>query len=185
MHSVILERIWRYFTLSVVFSITLLWTTCSLEDVLFKTNFYWNLVDLQRCVSFQVFHVQMPLLGGYSTWLTSHWTDTRHLLFWLKQICKSKCILLLTVLFYHYQNKKGHINKRCMRFYEAHFETLLKNIKDPNTSRHKPYWEMKIQYCQEVRFLKLLYMQFQTTLHRVFQEADCMKCPHFSWTRWL
>ena len=98
----------RYFTLSVVFSITLLWTTCSLEDVLFKTNFYWNLVDLQRCVSFQVFHVQMPLLGGYSTWLTSHWTDTRHLLFWLKQICKSKCILLLTVLFYHYQKKKGH-----------------------------------------------------------------------------
>lgn len=39
----------------------------------------------------------------------------------------------------NYQNKKGHINKRCMRFYEEHFETLLKNIKeDPNTSRHKP-----------------------------------------------
>ena len=92
---------------------------------------------------------------------------------------------LLAIKKQNYQNKKGHINKRCMRFYEAHFETLLKNIKDPNTSRHKPYWEMKIQYCQEVRFLKLLYMQFQTTLHRVFQEADRMKCPHFSWTRWL
>ena len=94
---------------SVVFSITLLWTTCSLDDVLFKTNFYWNTVDLQWCVSFQVFHVQMPLLGGYSTWLTSHWTDTRHLLFLIKADLQVKVYLTFDCIqFYHHQNEKGH-----------------------------------------------------------------------------
>ena len=46
---------------------------------------------------------------------------------------------LLAIEKQNYQDKKGHITKRCMRFYGGHFETLLKNIKDPNTSRHKPY----------------------------------------------
>lgn len=39
---------------------------------------------------------------------------------------------------YSCYNKKLHITKRCTRFYEEHFETLLKNIKDPNKWKQKP-----------------------------------------------
>lgn len=76
--------------------------------------------------------------------------------------------------------QKGHINKKDVWFYEEHFETLLKNIKKTQIHQdinHIERWRSNI--AKEVSFPQALIIQFQTALHRVFQEADCKMSTFF------